>query len=63
MIHTAVILAGRQEKSFDIPVSLIEFDDSVSLLKRSLSLLRDSGVSNIILVTGFGSELSRIYPE
>ena len=57
MIHTAVILAGRQEKSFDIPVSLIEFDDSVSLLKRSLSLLRDSGVSNIILVTGFGSEL------
>lgn len=63
----AVILAGRQEKYFDIPVSLIELVNGVTLLKRTINLLREVSISRILIVTGYKSELfikfqmSRLY--
>jgi len=39
LIMIAVILAGRQEKYFDIPVSLIELVNGVTLLKRTINLV------------------------
>lgn len=53
----AVILAGRQEKYFDIPVSLIELVNGVTLLKRTINLLREVSISRILIVTGYKSEL------
>lgn len=49
----AVILAGRQEKYFDIPVSLIELVNGVTLLKRTINLLREVSISRILIVTGY----------
>ncbi|WP_299360447.1 phosphotransferase [uncultured Parabacteroides sp.] len=59
----AVILAGRQEKQFDIPVSLIEIAEGVTLLERSIKLLKEVGISKILIVTGYKSELFSQIPD
>lgn len=59
----AVILAGRQEKYFDIPVSLIELVNGVTLLKRTINLLREVSISRILIVTGYKSELFYQIPD
>lgn len=57
MVDTAVILAGRKETFFDMPVSLIEIEKGISLLSRCLQLLEEAGIQKILLVAGFKSEL------
>lgn len=59
----AVILAGRQEYDFDIPISLVEFVEGDTLLKRAIGLLREVGISKILIVTGFKSELFYQIPD
>lgn len=63
MLSTAIILAGRQEKHFDIPVSLIEFAEGVTLLKRAIGLLKEVGIPKIVIVTGYKSELFTEIPN
>lgn len=56
-MRTAVILAARKEKDCDIPYPLKPFAEGLCLIDRALSILRDNGYDNIILVVGFCSDL------
>lgn len=61
-MDTAVILAAREEKEFDIPVPLIKCLDGSTLLDRSVAILKEVGINKIIVVTGYRSDLfSSIY--
>lgn len=56
-MSTAVILAARQEKDSDIPYPLIPFDGECNLIDRTISILRDLNYTNIIIATGYKTEL------
>lgn len=58
---TAIILAARKEKDSNIPYPLMPFYDGECLLDRSMSLLRENGIQNIIIVVGFRKELFEKY--
>lgn len=63
MINTAVILAGREEKFFSCPVALIEFAPGMTLLNRTIQLLKKNGIKDIILVSGFRSDEFKTYTD
>lgn len=58
-MKTAVILAARKERDSDIPYPLLSFADGISLIDRSLGILRENAFSHIIIVTGYRHELFR----
>ena len=60
-MNTAVILSARKERDAQIPYPLMPFDNSCCLLDRHLSILHDLRFDNIIIVTGFCSELFERY--
>lgn len=60
-ISTAVILAARKEYDSDIPYPLMPFDGKNNLIDRTLSILRELQFSNIIIVTGYKTELFNKY--
>ena len=60
-MKTAVILTARRERDSDIPYPLIPFDGEKCLIDRTLDILRQLGIVNIIMVTGFKSELFEVY--
>lgn len=60
-MNTAVILTARKEKDSEIPYPLREYTDGECLIDRTLSILRECGYSNIILVVGYKAELFEKY--
>lgn len=60
-MKTAVILAARKERDSKIPYPLMPFEDGVCLIDRTINILRRSGISHIIIVTGFCHELFNKY--
>lgn len=60
-MKTAVILTARRERDSDIPYPLIPFDGEKCLIDRTLDILRQLGIVNIVMVTGFKSELFEAY--
>ena len=60
-MKTAVILTARRERDSEIPYPLIPFDGEKCLIDRTLDILRQLGIVNIIMVTGFKSELFEVY--
>lgn len=60
-LSTAVILAARQERDSDIPYPLKPFCEEGNLLDRTLSILRDLQITNIVIVAGYKSELFEPY--
>lgn len=60
-MNTAIILTARKERESEIPFPLIPFEEDVCLIDRTLSILREFGYTNIILVVGFKSELFERY--
>lgn len=62
-MNTAVILAARKEREFEKPVSLIECLGETTLLDRAISLLREVGISQIVIVAGFKAELFMDIPD
>ena len=60
-MNTAVILSARKEREAQIPYPLMPFENSSCLLDRHLSILHDLRFDNIIIVTGFCSELFERY--
>lgn len=63
-VDTAVILAARRERDGSIPYPLRTFSTgqgSDCLLERSLRLLRELGITNIILVVGYEAKLFEVY--
>ena len=61
MNKLAVILTARKEKGADIPYPLIPFDKDLCLIDRNISLLREVGMSRILLIVGYRAELFQKY--
>ncbi|MDE5793429.1 MAG: phosphotransferase [Muribaculaceae bacterium] len=61
MTKSAVILAARREKDSEIPYPLVPFAANTCLLDRTLSILRENGFEQIILVIGYRPELFAKY--
>ena len=61
MTKLAVILTARKERSSEIPYPLMEFDDSLCLIDRTLTLLREVGVKRILMIVGYKAELFEKY--
>lgn len=60
-MKTAVILSARKERDSEIPYPLMPFTDDICLLDRTLSILRENGFTQIIIVAGFRHELFERY--
>ena len=60
-MNTAVILTARKERESSVPYPLLVFDENLSLIDRTLSLLREVGVTRIIMIVGYRSELFERY--
>ncbi len=60
-MSTAIILTARKERESDIPYPLMAFDGEQCLIDRTLHLLREVGVSRIVMVVGYRSELFEKY--
>lgn len=54
-IKTAVILAAGRNKNFDKPVGNLEINN-LTLLERSINILRYNGIEKIIIVIGYKGE-------
>ncbi|MBD5403147.1 phosphotransferase [bacterium] len=62
-MKTAVILAARKERDSDIPYPLCEFEEGMNLTDRTISILRECGYTNILLVAGFRHDLFEPYRD
>lgn len=60
-MKTAVILAARKEKDSELPYPLMPFGYEITLLNRTLSILRELSFSDIYIVAGFRKELFEMY--
>ena len=60
-MRTAVILTARRERDSDIPFPLVPFEGETCLIDRTLGILEHLGFTQIILVTGFRTELFERY--
>ena len=60
-MKTAVILTARRERDSDIPFPLVPFEGKTCLIDRTLGILEHLGFTQIVLVTGFRSELFERY--
>ena len=60
-MNTAVILTARKEKESELPYPLLPFDENICLIDRTLSLLKEAGITRTILVIGYRAELFNKY--
>ena len=60
-MNTAVILAARKDRSSIIPFPLLSFEDNLNLIDRTLFLLREVGISRVIMVVGYRADLFEKY--
>lgn len=60
-MKSAVILAARKEKDAETPYPLMPFTDKISLLDRTLSILRDLSFTQIYIVVGYKKDLFEKY--
>ena len=56
MNKLAVVLTARKERDSNIPYPLLPFDNGLCLIDRNISLLREVGISRILLIVGYRSE-------
>lgn len=66
-VKTAVVLAAGKRCYFDCPVTLLKIDEETTLLERTLRILLENNMENIVIVTGYKhenfNELLRKYPK
>lgn len=55
-IKEAVILAAGGRKEFDSPTGALNIEDT-SVLQRSISILKENGITKIVVVTGYKEEV------
>ena len=54
--NLAVILSARKERTSDIPYPLLQYENNQCLIGRTLTLLKDVGITRVLLVVGYRSE-------
>ncbi|MBP3887003.1 MAG: NTP transferase domain-containing protein, partial [Cellulosilyticum sp.] len=59
-VNTAVILAAGQQKDFDKPTALLPIENE-TLIERSIQILREHRIQNIIVVGGYQAETLKHY--
>ena len=52
----AVILTARKERDSQVPYPLKPFAGDICLMDRTLAILRENGIKQIAIVTGFCHE-------
>ncbi len=62
-MNTAVILSARKERDSQIPYPVMPFSESVTLLGRSVEILKELGIDQIFVVIGYQAELFRPYED
>lgn len=60
-MKTAVILAARKERDSQTPYPLMPLSEDVTLLGRSIDILREIGIKTIYVVVGYQAEQFKIY--
>lgn len=55
-INKAIILAAGRNVNFDIPVANLQINDT-TLIERNIDILRKNGIDDIIVISGYKSEL------
>ena len=60
-MNTAVILSARKERDSQIPYPLMPFSEGVTLLGRSIDILREIGVTKIFVVIGYQAKQFKAY--
>lgn len=60
-MRKAVILTARKERDSEIPYPLMPFAGDTCLIDRTLSILRENGIKEIAIVTGYCHELFEKY--
>lgn len=60
IVRQAVILAAGRAEDFGKPVGMLEIQD-FKLIDRTLSILKENGISRIVIVTGYKNELYEEY--
>ena len=60
-MKTAVILSARKERDSQIPYPIMPFSEGVTLLGRSIDILRELGFSRILVVVGYQAEKFKVY--
>lgn len=60
-MNSAVILTARKERTSEIPYPLMAFDENQCLIDRTLSILREVGISRILMIVGYRAELFEKY--
>lgn len=60
-MNTAVILSARKERDSQIPYPLMDFSEDVTLLGRSIDILREIGISRIYVVVGYQAKMFEAY--
>jgi len=60
-MNTAVILSARKERDSQIPYPLMPLSENVTLLGRSIDILREIGLSRIYVVIGFQADMFNAY--
>ncbi|MGN0144890.1 MAG: NTP transferase domain-containing protein [Clostridium sp.] len=60
VVKQAVILAAGRAEQFGKPVGFLEIED-FKLIDRTLSILKENGITKIVIVTGYKSELFEEY--
>lgn len=59
-IKQAVILAAGERKEFNRPIGLLEVEGN-NLIQRTIDILKENGIENIVVVTGYKSEEYKNY--
>ena len=60
-MNTAVILSARKERDSQTPYPLMPFSEDITLLGRSIEILREIGISRIYVVVGYQAEMFKAY--
>jgi len=55
-ISTAVILAAGKRVDFQRPVAFLEIDEETILIERTIRILFENNIENIVIVTGYKQE-------
>ena len=54
-VNTAVILSAGKNSNFNRPISMLKIKEEL-IIERTINLLRDNDIENIIIVSGYKSE-------
>jgi len=55
-VKTAVILAAGKRADFDVPVAFLKIDEETALIERTLRILFENEIENVVIVAGYKQE-------